>query len=264
LSDREQRMVFGEVAELYDDARPTYPERLVHDVVAFAGLGDGGRALEVGVGTGKATVLFATHGVDILGVEPDARMAAVARRNCAAFPGVKIEVVAFETWAPSGRSFDLVYAAQAWHWMAADVRCRQAHAVLRPGGAIALFWNEQRWSEDDEPIRGQLDRIYQDLAPELLARAVFPSLRPMDLEETAADELRRSRLFTSVESRSYLWSERWPTSRWVGVLTTQSDHRLLADDRRARLLDAVAEVLDGAGGRLTVRYETNLHLGRAA
>src|SRR5712691_10389571 len=49
-SPREQRLVFGEVAEAYDRARPRYPSQLVDDVVSFARLGPRDRVLEVGCG----------------------------------------------------------------------------------------------------------------------------------------------------------------------------------------------------------------------
>ena len=59
-----RRLAFGEVAELYDEVRPSYPAELVEDVIALAPLdGDAPRALEVGAGTGKATVLFAQRGL---------------------------------------------------------------------------------------------------------------------------------------------------------------------------------------------------------
>jgi hypothetical protein len=54
--------VFGEVAELYDQARPSYPAVLFDDVIAFAPQSP--RVLEVGAGTGKATVLLAERGLE--------------------------------------------------------------------------------------------------------------------------------------------------------------------------------------------------------
>ena len=77
---REQRFVFGEVADLYDRARPGYPEQLVEDVLRFRGL-PAPRVLEVGAGTGKATVVFAARGLEIVALEPTPEMAAVAARN---------------------------------------------------------------------------------------------------------------------------------------------------------------------------------------
>src|ERR1700742_1269450 len=99
---RERRLVFGEVAELYDRHRPTYPAELVDDLVALAGL-DGSRpVLEVGAGTGKATVLFASRGIPVIAVEPSAEMAAVAARNAGAAGTVEIEQSDFEAWDPRG------------------------------------------------------------------------------------------------------------------------------------------------------------------
>ncbi len=82
---REQRLVFGEDAELYDRARPGYPAALVDDVVSLVGLPC--HAVDIGCGTGKATRMLAERRVMGVGVEPHAEMAAVARRNLSAFSG---------------------------------------------------------------------------------------------------------------------------------------------------------------------------------
>src|ERR1700712_1812259 len=66
----EQRLAFGSVAELYDRARPSYPPGAIDDVVAHAGLQTGDTVLEVGAGTGKATVLLAQRGLGVLALEP--------------------------------------------------------------------------------------------------------------------------------------------------------------------------------------------------
>lgn len=106
---REQRTIFGEVAELYDRARAGYPDGLIHDVLAHAGWVAGSRlrALEIGAGTAKATVAFAAHDVDVLALEPDAAMAAVLSRNCRDFPHIRVELTTFEDWAASESGFDL-------------------------------------------------------------------------------------------------------------------------------------------------------------
>ena len=61
---------------------------------------------------------------------------------------------------------------------------------IRILGAIALFWNRQRWDTEDEPLRLAMERVYQRLAPEFLARPIFPALRWHEPEEPACDELR--------------------------------------------------------------------------
>ena len=87
----ERRLAFGDVAQLYDRARPSYPSELIDDVLAFSGAAPGDRALEVGAGTGKATVRFAERGLEVLALEPSPGMAAVASRSCAPHGNVTIE-----------------------------------------------------------------------------------------------------------------------------------------------------------------------------
>ena len=50
---------FDAVAERYDRVRPGYPAELFGELVALTGIGPGSRVLEVGWGTGKATVPLA-------------------------------------------------------------------------------------------------------------------------------------------------------------------------------------------------------------
>jgi hypothetical protein len=55
----EQRETFNAVADLYGSARPGYPDALVNDVIAFAGLKTGDVILEIGCGARQATAGFA-------------------------------------------------------------------------------------------------------------------------------------------------------------------------------------------------------------
>ena len=55
----ERRLAFGKVAELYDQARPSYPANAIDALVDCAHLQPGVEVLEVGAGTGKGTCLLA-------------------------------------------------------------------------------------------------------------------------------------------------------------------------------------------------------------
>ena len=129
----ELRTIFDDDAELYDRARPAYPEPLFDELVRLAGLRHGDRALEIGPGTGKASVALARRGLRLTGVEPGENMARVARRNLGAFPTAEVQVGAFESWQLPAQPFDLVVAATCWHWLDPDVRFLRAAEALRPG-----------------------------------------------------------------------------------------------------------------------------------
>src|SRR3954453_7424631 len=120
------RQTFESAAELYDAARPENPSELFDDVVALAGLEAGARLLEIGCATGKATRPFLERGFSVVGVGLGEQLAERARRNLAGFP-FTIEVSPFERWDGEAASFDLVYAATAWHWIDPKVRYAKAH-----------------------------------------------------------------------------------------------------------------------------------------
>ena len=122
---------FGTDAERYDRTRPRYPDALVERVVAAS---PGPSVLDVGCGTGIAARQFQAAGCQVLGVEPDARMADFARRT-----GVEVEVARFEAWESAGRAFDAVIAGQAWHWVdpvAGAAKAAQSAAAWQSAGSV--------------------------------------------------------------------------------------------------------------------------------
>lgn len=62
----ELKATFNQVALLYHQVRPRYPEVLFDDVVSLSEIPPGGRILQIGCGTGQATVPFARRGYRIL------------------------------------------------------------------------------------------------------------------------------------------------------------------------------------------------------
>src|SRR5215468_2654544 len=124
---------FGTDAGRYDRARPSYPAALVEWIVAAS---PGPGVLDVGCGTAIAARQFQAAGCRVLGVDPDVRMADLARRN-----GLEVEMAAFEAWDPAGRAFDAVVAGQAWHWVDPVAGAAKAAQALRPAGRLAVFWN---------------------------------------------------------------------------------------------------------------------------
>src|SRR5438874_7339852 len=112
-----RRESFDEVAELYDKARPGYPQRLVDDLVALTSLDKGRRVLEIGPGTGQLTVPLAERGVSLVAVELGSNLAEIARRKLAPFEHAEVVIADFDDWNLPSEPFDLVVAATAFHWL---------------------------------------------------------------------------------------------------------------------------------------------------
>lgn len=245
--DRARAGSFGEDAQAYDRWRPRYPAAMFDDLLAGHPADRPAAVVDVGCGTGIAAAELAARGCDVVGVEPDPRMAAVATAK-----GLAVEVATFEAWDARGRSFDLLTSGQAWHWVDPERGPVKAASVLRPGGRLAVFWN---LGTHDESLQAELDEVYARRAPALSRHSVARGgvRRVGDAEAIAA-----SGLFEEPEVSRYPWVRTYTTAEWIAQLPTHSDHRLLPDPVREALLRDVAAVLDARGGAFDMPYETLL------
>jgi SAM-dependent methyltransferase len=146
---------FNEAAGLYAANRPSYPPALFDALEEASGTGlAGARVADVGAGTGIATGLLAARGARVVGVEPGGGMAAEFRRR---LPGVPVVRGDGNALPLADASVDLLTYAQSWHWTDRARSVPEALRVLRPGGALALWWNT---APDDVPwIAAQEERL---------------------------------------------------------------------------------------------------------
>jgi SAM-dependent methyltransferase len=247
--DRQRAESFGADAERYDRARPSYPEALVEKLLNSSVTS----VLDVGCGTGIAGLLFQARGCQVLGIEPDERMARLARQR-----GLTVEVVSFEGWQARERRFDLLVCGQAWHWIDPQVGVTKLVTVLRPGGRLGLFWNFGCFSSD---VRDALGAIYRRLEPQLERYSILLGNADSRTEATSA-ALERTGRFTAPELDTWSFTRPYTTAQWLENLLTHSDHQTLPAARRDALLGAVGQVIDQLGGELTMTYETHLVTSR--
>jgi SAM-dependent methyltransferase len=248
--DRRRASSFGDDAERYDRVRPPYPVELIDALMAERPT----TVLDVGCGTGIVSRLFTARGCDVLGLEPDPRMADVARRR-----GVAVEIGSIEGWDSGGRSFDLLTAGQAWHWVDPGRGAEKAAEALRSGGRIGLFWNQAR---PDASVRPALDRAYAAHAPELGGRSVLMGQRDVSLYESVARSLQPSGAFEDVAIEMFGHDVTYSAAEWIELAGTHSDHHTLPADQLSALLAAMRAEIDGAGGTVPVHYETTLVTAR--
>lgn len=144
---------WNEVAWTYEEARPSYPNQLIEDIIAGARLAPGASLLEIGAGTGKATVQLAEKGFRIHCVEPGQNLADILMEKCSCYPGVTVDVAWFEEWTPAENAkFDLVLCAQAFNWLDPEIRFRKCHDLLKEDGHLAMFW----YAHENEPWASEI------------------------------------------------------------------------------------------------------------
>lgn len=241
---------FGTDAERYDRARPRYPEALVDRIVAAS---PGPEVLDVGCGTGIAARQFQAAGCRVLGVEPDGRMAELARRL-----GVEAEVATFEAWDPAGRSFDAVVAGQAWHWVDPVAGAGQTARVLRPGGVFSAFWHVfQLPAEVSVPVAEVCERVMPDAPFDFRAALTGPALDPYRAQlDKTADGLREVGGFGDPEQWRFDWERTYTRAAWLDLMPTSGAFTRLPPDRLAEILEGAGAAIDALGGSFTMAYVT--------
>ena len=261
--------MFGEVAELYDAARPTYPDALIDDLTHWARIAadppGAGSALEVGAGTGKATRLLAARGVAVMAIEPSAEMAAVAERTTAgARASVTVLQTDFEHAELGEQRFPLVFAAQAWHWVSQPAGYARARARLLEGGRLVVFWNRPRW--EDSTLREDLNRVYEaHVPPELRGGPLHPAPREASVfsGQDWEAEIVPVAGFADPEVREYEWAIDYTADGYTDMLNTISEVRLLAEAERERFLSQMHAEITGHGAGFTLAMQSRTCIARA-
>ncbi len=252
-----RRRTFDEVAELYDRARPVYPEALFDDLVALAGIPEGGRIVEIGCGTGQATRSLAGRGYEIVCVEIGARLAELAREKLVAFRNVEVVNTAFEKWEPVSAELDAVVAFTAFHWIDPEVRYAKPARLLAPEGALAVVGTKHVLPVGGDEFWVEVQADYDAVVPSDENR---PPPRPAEVADLS-DEFEAAG-FRDVAVRRYLWDVTYGAEEYVAVLDTYSGNRTLDEETRRRLFDRIRVRIMARPGR-TVRktYLATLTVG---
>ena len=244
---RDVAEAFGADAARYQRARPSYPQAMVERIVAVM---PGPDMVDVGCGTGISSRLFQAAGCQVLGVEPDARMAEVARTA-----GTEVEIARFEDWDPAGRAFDAVVAGQAWHWVDPGAGAAKAARALRPGGCLAVFWNA---GQPPPAVGAALADTYGRVLPgsgrSLWTRPIVDMYLTMCA--TAADGMRSADGFAEPEQWRFDWERPYTRDEWLDQVPTFGGWSRLTAGVQQDLLASVGAAIDALGGSFVMSYAT--------
>lgn len=215
---------FNAAAAQYAANRPSYPPALFDAVEELAARPlAGARVVDVGAGTGIATALLHARGADVIAVEPGAGMADQFRRS---LPGVPVVRGSGDALPLADASADFLTYAQAWHWTDPARSVPEALRVLRPGGALALWWNtdvdDVAWAAEANERAARFFGV--DLAAEKKAAGD---------RTDHADPSGRLR-FTR---RTVRWSRRVPIATHLANVGSHSAFLTTAEDRRTAYLE---------------------------
>jgi SAM-dependent methyltransferase len=231
---------FASAADVYERARPSYPEESIAWMAERTGLAAGQTVVDVGAGTGKLTRLLPATGARVIAVEPVAEM----RAKLEGFEAIDGTAEALPL---DDASADVVTVAQALHWFDLDRALPELHRVLRPGGHLALFWNSR---DLDDPIQRGVEELLDPLRGHL----------PFQLEGGWREPLGSSPLFGQREERHFRYEQQFTTDDLCDRVASTSFVATLPPVDREELLVRVRALTYGIAEPFPFPYKTEVYV----
>jgi SAM-dependent methyltransferase len=231
---------FASAAEVYERARPSYPQDAVDWLVAQTELGPARTVVDLGAGTGKLTRLLLPTGARVIAVEPIAEMRAH-------IDGAEVLDGTAEAIPLPDGSADVVTVAQAFHWFDHDRALPEIHRVLRKDGILALVWNMR---DLDDPVQRGVEDLLRPIRNDV----------PGQVLGTWREPLARSALFGPATVGEFTYEQRFTTDDLCDRVSSTSFVAALPPVDREELLVRVRALTYGSEEPFAFPYKTEVHV----
>ena len=235
----------------YVNYRPSYPLEVVDTLISECGLSSQSMIADIGSGTGIFTRLLLDKNLHVAGVEPNESMHRAAEQQLSSYRKFSSTGGQSEHTGLADHSIDLITAAQAFHWFKRDETRQEFIRILKPGGQVALIWNQRKL---EQAFQKEYDAILRKYATD------YNSVNHMNIsyEDIAG--------FFSPNKVLAFEFENTQVFDLVGFLgrMQSSSYTPAANTREhAMLVRAGRELFDRyeCGGEIRFEYITRLYLG---
>lgn len=263
--ERERRVHFDEIVENYDRVRWNYPDELYKDIFDYTKTNISKNAIEIGAGTGKATLPFLENGYNVTAIELGINMAEFLKNKFIDNNKFNVIISAFEDTSLEKENYDLVFAASSFHWVDPEIGCPKVFSILRNGGVFALF-RSNNLSDRDHDLYSEFQEVYKKYYHK-------PYVEPIKLTEEDFWEPKRINGgfgfndlcdygFINISKKHYYSEIIYNSDDYIGLLDTMSDHRSLPENDRKGLYTGIKEIILKHGGLYKVKYFYQLYMGR--
>ncbi len=256
----EHKYRFDNEAVLYDSIRPKYPEELFEKLIKVAGLQSGAKLLEIGPGTGQATIPLAKKGYGITAIELGENLAKLAKQNLLPYKNVKVLVGSFENTNLPAASFDLVFVATAFHWIDPAIQFTKPYDLLKVGGHLAIINTVHVSDEADDiffkathPIYNKYDSnnvIPVEHTNKIVTLPRISGLKPQDGDDS---------LFSQVSFDVFPLQIEYSSNQYTDLINTYSPTLAMDRSQRTKFLSELRSLIDNQfGGKITKHFAMTL------
>ncbi|MBQ7926331.1 MAG: class I SAM-dependent methyltransferase [Lachnospiraceae bacterium] len=246
---------FDNSAADYEKSRPLYVTELYNDIWKYQPLHKDSRVLEIGMGTGKATEPILATGCQLTGIEPGENLIQLAREKLEKYQNLSIFSGILQEYHGQPESFDLIYAATAFHWIPEEYGYQRVYELLKKGGTFARF----AYHAGPDHRRPELTREIQALYRKYMDRGEPPKEFELEDARQLAQVAQRYG-FTEIDYKVYHMTKDFTADEYMELLRTYPDHMAVEETVRKQLFDGIHSAITKHGGTITVYYTIDLEL----
>ncbi len=251
------RLTFNGVAAEYDRWRPTYVPQLFTDITDFSDINQTSRVLEIGIGTGQATLPVLKTNCQLTAIELGNELAAYSKKKFEAYKNFEVKNMAFEEYECPDNSFDLIYSATAFHWIPEETGYPKVYRLLKSGGTFACFRNNPFKDKENEPLHVAMQKVYSKYMPYTSEPEEYNEEKCMKNSETV-----KKYGFIDVNCKLYYRTRTFDAQSYVSLINTYSDSIAMKEEQRILFSNEMKQTINSFGGKINVYDTIDLYLAR--
>ena len=253
---------FDTVASTYEKMRPGYVAQLYHTIFEYISIDENSNVLEIGTGGGQATAPVLMSGCKLTAVEYGAQFSELLKEKFKDFPKFSVITDKFENAQLEDNSYDLIFAASAFHWIPEKIGYEKVFKLLKKGGAFARFANHPYRDKGNPRLSAEIDDIYDEYY------YTFHNKKRTALTEyTEAEAKDRAFIaekygFTDIKYTLFYRQRVFTAEEYIQLLGTYSDHIAIEESIRKVFFSKIEEAINKHGGTITIYDTIDLELAR--
>ena len=231
---------FNEVHVEYDKWRPTYISELYKDIMDFNEINEFSNVLEIGIGTGQATLPILEKGCLLTAIELGDKLAEFTKEKFS-----------------KHKNFDMIYSATAFHWIPEEIGYPKVYKMLKSGGIFARFANHPYKDKGNQELDIAIQEVYSKYMP---TSTLSPEYGEKQCEKMAEGIKKYG--FIDVNYKLYHRTRTFNAKEYVSLINTYSNHRALEENKRSEFYKEIENAIDNYGGKITIYDTIDLQLAR--
>ena len=252
---------FDTKVSLYEKMRPGYVDDLYKAIFGYVKIDENSCAVEVGSGSGQATLPVLKTGCEVTAVEYGENFSELLKDK---FKDYKFSVLTgkFEDVELELNKYDLVFSATAFHWVPEEIGYPKVYSILKEGGAFARFANRPCISQDAPELLDEINAIYDEYYNKYYN--LRPGTRKWFTEEDAKSisEIPEKYGFKDIQYHLFYRERVFTAKEYTQLLGTYSDHIAIEETVRNEFFGKIEEAINKHGGTITIKDTLDLELAR--